>query len=431
MPHNILDDLEKMVKSAAAKKAEALEKEAQDTSSKLDSADDGTSPATTGEQAAAQISAQNETYPDNAADTGANDNEAGASVDKSTEGATAVATDGDEGAQGADLSVKKDADNGEEKPENKVDGNGGATGAFKTAAADARETAAQLNKLAQDILSPLDRFLVKAAKASNDSNVKTAAEGMGEDELADAAAASLLEQIEAGELSDEEAAQILDEAVSSGAVDPAELEAIAAEAEGAPAEAGGAPVEEAPDMMPGLDKVAAASDVGPDHPEYLHKLASLYPEEMQAGFNFAVKLAEELGEEENDESEEAEEEEAETEAPSEGDEGGEESDAEGDDVGGAIEEEIGVPAAESGAPVEEAPPMDPFAAGTPEEAEALAAVGQELGMDEAALAQLMQAPIEEAPKMALAKAAQAMKDAGIDPASRYRATIMNKVAALK
>lgn len=58
MKNNILADLDSLVKRASAQKAQAI-KEAS-TSSKLDSAEDGTSPATTGEMAADQVRAQKE-----------------------------------------------------------------------------------------------------------------------------------------------------------------------------------------------------------------------------------------------------------------------------------------------------------------------------------------------------------------------------------
>lgn len=426
MAGNLLDELDALIKRASAEKEDALkgdepkgmEKEAEGgISGKLDNADDGTSPATTGSQAADQISAQNKMYPDNTVDTGAKDSKPGESVAASTDGATAASPDGNSGAQGAVLEPKKEADNGEEKPENKV-------ASYKTAAESLRKIAKELSDAAEGLLSPLDRFLVKSARASEDKAIVKIAQEMDDAGLADAAAASLMEQIENGQIGEEEAAAILEEAVNAGAVSEDELqEAVAAMggAEAAPeAVAGdmGMPMDQmdgAPEIA-NLEEKLAAAEIGPDHPEYIKKLASLYPEDIQAGYAFGMKLAEDLM---------AAEEEAGEEKGEEAEEKGEEAEEEGEEA-----EEKGEEAEEAGEaaavpPVAAAPAAPEAAMGampaptTPEEQEALAAVQQELGLDDAALAQLM---AQEVPAP-MGKVAEAK--------IKYRDLIYKKVAALR
>lgn len=401
MKNNILADLDSLVKRASAQKAQAI-KEAS-TSSKLDSAEDGTSPATTGEMAADQVRAQKEQYAEPSADVGGEDNKAGESVEQSTDEATAVSTSGQEGTKGSELASGgiSDADNGPEDTDS-PNNNGFNSGAFKSAAAAAREQAAELRKAAAALLSPLDHFLIKAARDTKNEQLKKQAMEMDEAELADAAADTLTEQLEAGEIGDEEAVAILEEALAAGAISEEDI-AMAAEAMEVPAEE---------DMMQA--KIAAA-DIGPDHPEYLKKLASLYPAEIQAGYAFAVKLAEELRDEYVDEGEggEAAPEEViadeEVLPPVDAEVGGEVS--EEADMMGSLEEEL--------------------AATGPEEEAALGAVGDELGLDEAALAELMAAPLPEEAEAEVMKVAKAMKTAGVSPQSRYRTVLLQKVAALR
>lgn len=473
MTENILNQLDGLIKRASENKARALAKEAQDgnISAKLDNAEDGTSDATTGEHAADQAQAQRETYPENAADVDANDNPAGESVDMSSDEATAAAPSGQEGAQGAELEPQKEADNGPTlgdtpKPD------GWDSGAFKQAAADLRKTAQALEKAAEELLSPLDRFLVKSARASQDEQLKKQAMAMPDDELANAAADTLMGQIEAGEIGDEEAGQILQEALASGAISEEDLAAAAQEMEaGGMQEAGPEPM--ADEQM--LEAKLAAADIGPEDPRYMEKLAAFYAPEINSGYAFGIKLAEELAKEAegdydgeskdrpedkfeenkqdlkddgklNDsvppakkEAEESEDVEVEVEKP----EG--ETDGNGDDTptegsgeepeNGGEESENGGEEAEEAEEVVEEPPlpegMDMIAPTSPDEEAALQAVQQELGMDEAALQQLMAAPLPPEAKIALSKTASAMQTGGLDYQTRVRTTILNKVAALQ
>ena len=141
-----------------------------------------------------------------------------------------------------------------------------------------------------------DKELCKVAAEADDA------------EVADQATAQLMEQIESGQLSEEDAMKILDEAVKSGAISQEDVQAAMAElqaagGQAAPAEAapaGAMPPEAAPapeEMVsdPGLEAKLAQVDVGPEHPLYQTKLASLYAEPMRAGAAFLVKVAEEMG----------------------------------------------------------------------------------------------------------------------------------------
>jgi len=428
---NIIEELDSLVKRASEAKAEVI-KTSSDSgiSAKLDNADDGTSPATTGEQAAAQTKAQDKMYPDNMVDTGAKDNKSGGSVEASTDGATAAATDGQSGSQGAVLEPKKEADNGEEKSQNKV------------ASADLRKTAEELRKAADALLTPLDRFLVASVRNNKDPEVVKTAEALDDAALADASSGALMGQIDGGGIGEEEAAAILEEALQAGAITPEELqEAIAATSGGAPVEGGlpaepapaAAPAEEmAPEVSPipadagapemaNLEEKLAAANIGPDDPKYIEKLASLYAPDIQAGYAFGLKLAEELVKSANEDEGEEKKEEKEEEKKDEGDDKGEAPAEPAAPAAPAVPEAPVAPAPE--APVAPAAPMpeaNPLAAITPEEQQALAAVQAELGLDDAAMAQLM---AQQVPAAGLDKVAEAK--------IKYRTAILNKVAALR
>lgn len=472
MTDNILNQLDGLIKRASENKSRALAKEAQDgnISSKLDNAEDGTSEATTGEHAADQMQAQRETYPENAADVDANDNPAGESVDMSSDEATAAAPSGQEGAQGAELEPEKQADNGPTLGDTPKP-NGWDSGAFKQAAADLRKTAQELEKAAEELLSPLDRFLVKSARASQDEQLQKQAMAMPDDELANAAADTLMSQIEAGEIGDEEAGQILQEALASGAISEEDLAAAAQEME-----AGGDLQQAGPEPMADeqmLEAKLAAADIGPDDPRYMEKLAAFYGPEINSGYLFGLKLAEELAKEAegddkdkgkpedkfeenkrdlkddgklNDSVKQAEEvadvdvevEKPEGETDGNGDDTPTEGSGEEPENGGEEqengEEEGGEEAQETEEVVEEPPlpeGMDMIAPTSPGEEAALQAVQQELGVDDAALQQLMAAPIPPEAKIALSKTASAMQTGGLDYSTRVRTTILNKVAALQ
>ena len=407
-------DLDAFVAKARAVKTAALKEAAGPTSSALDSAEDGTKPAATGAQAAANKSDAGD-YTAAMADGGAKTNPVGGSVANSTDNATAVSTSGQEGAKGADLEVVKDADNGKEQSQNKVDGKGDATGSFK-AAADLKAFADELRKAASALLTPLDHFLVKAARAIEEPELKKVAQEMSEDDLAGNASDALMEQIQSGQLSDDDAAAILEEALQSGAISEEDI-AQAAQmlegqgGEGAPEGAegmdGGAglPPEAAAGMdaaaatevppSPEVDpatapeaKMAAAGNttveamklasVTPDSPKYVEKLVQIFPTDIQAGYDFGIKLAEELLKEAKEEDKEEEKEEK--------------------------EEGHSEPDGDEGMPVP----------GTPEEKAAAEAVQQELGLPPEAVAQLAAQPL---PKVASFK-------------QQYKLALLSRIAGL-
>lgn len=389
-------DLDRLIKRAAEVKASGL-KQASDVSAKLDKAEDGTVPATTGAHAAQNIAAAGEVGPPSV-DGGAKDNKANGSVEKNTDGSAAASTTGDAGPKGGDFPIKSEADNGPTKGEGKFAG--------------VRKLANDLRAAADAMLTNLDKFLVKSARASEDKQVKTAAEGMADDELSGQASDALMEQIAAGQVSDEDAAQILQEALQAGAVTPEELQEAAAIADEAGAAEGGAPpeaaaaeagvpagdpaAEAAPEMgMEDQMKVAAAQ-ITPEHPKYLEKLASVYDEDMNAGYTFFNKLAEVIIEE------------AEDKEPSQ-DEAGE----------GAAHESGETPAEEKKEDLVDAMSGVDLKPADAAEQQALEAVKQELGLNDAQLQELAAAQVPAGQdKVASAKA-------------KYRAAIMAKVAALK
>lgn len=396
---NSLAELDALIKRASAAKQTQLNKAAAKVSDQLDADSGQTTKPSTGEQAAFQEKAQQRDYPDNAVGKNADDTPMGASVTKSTDGATAVATDGQEGGKGAMLSIKGKADNGPEDTDS-PDNNGFNSGAFKQAAAELRKRAEALVKIAEDSISPLGRFLANAVRNAPDAKLAKQAQEMPMDDLAGTVEDDLMARIEAGEIDEEEAMAILAEAVASGAVSEEDLAAAAAEMEaagaaGAPAPAGDmppAPMDEtagdplAEDMQAKL----ASADIGPDHPDYLKKLAAEQQDSFYAGASFfeqLLKKAQEVA---------------------------------------AAEEELPVPVEDADMGEE-----DLLAAASPEEQAALAAVQQELGISDEELAALMAEEIPGEVKLAMVKAASALRDAEVDPAMRYRAIIMNKVAATK
>ena len=404
---NSLAELDALIKRASAVKQERLSKEAAKVSDQLDSDSGQTTKPSTGDQAAFQEKAQNRDYPNNAVDKNADDTPAGASVSESTDGATAVATDGQEGGKGAMLSIKGEADNGPEDTDS-PDNNGFNSGAFKQASEALRKRASDLVKIAESTISPIGRFLADSVRNCSDKALAKKAQEMPLDDLAGSVEGDLISRIEAGEVSDEEALAILTEAVESGAVSQEDLDAAAAEMGGATAAAdpapGGMPAEEplpVEEPLPEEDMAKLASaDIGPKHPEYLNKLASEYTDDMNEGYNFFQQLLKKAQEMLPPEEEVLEEE-----APIEG-------------------------APEEVAP-EEQMDGDLLGAISPEEQEALAAVQEELGLTDEEVAELMAAPVPEEVGMGLAKAASALREAQVDPAIRYRSIIMNKVAAAK
>lgn len=402
-------DLDRLIKRAAEVKASGL-KQASDISTKLDKAEDGTVPATTGAHAAENIADAGKVGPPSV-DGGAKDNKANGSVEKNTDGSAAASTTGDAGPKGGDFPIKSEADNGPTKGEGKFAG--------------VRKLASDLRAAADAMLTNLDKFLVKSARASDDKQVKTAADAMADDELSGQASDALMEQIAAGQVTDDDAAQILQEAVAAGAITPEELQEAsqlteqaggdpaaagdpAAEAgapvptEGAPADLAAAPEaavaapapEAAPEMTPEDQMKVAAAQITPEHPKYLEKLASVYDEDMNAGYHFFNKLAEVVIKQA---------------------EGGEEKKEEE----GAAHEAGESPEKEKQEELVDAMSGVDLKPADAAEQQALEAVKQELGLNDAQLQELASAPVPAGQdKVASAKA-------------KYRAAIMAKVAALK
>lgn len=261
MSNSIQEHLANMIKRAGASpdKGEAQgDKTAGDVSAKIDSADDGTSPATTGERAAENKRDAAE-YTTATVDGGAKTNPANASVSDSTDGATA-GTD-QRGGKGADMEPVKDADNGKEKPENKI-------AAIRELIEDARTFAGELRKQAGMIiiekrkgaddeeaekeedkeddykeddkgddktaadkggdepkLDKLGQYLVHLARNSNDANLRKTAADMDDAALADAATEEMMHGLESGEIDDQMAGDILADAEEFGAVGDEDLEA--------------------------------------------------------------------------------------------------------------------------------------------------------------------------------------------------------------
>jgi hypothetical protein len=419
---NIIDQLDSLIKSAQDAKVGSLKKTA-GVSADLDNIPDGTKPASTGTQAAANVSAANEMYPADTVDTGAKDNAVGGSVEASTEGAAAASINGQEGADGAELDVTKEADNGTEKVENKI--------------ASARAFALELRKVAEARVSPLDRFLIEAAKSSAHPLIKQAMEAMDDEATADASADVLMEALQSGEIGEDEAAQILQEALQSGAITEEDLQGAAGDMGGAEAgadpmaAAGGDPMAAAGDMMAAgapevvdeqavvdpsagvadetMETKLASANIGPDSDEYLTKLAGDYSDYVAAGYALGTKIAEaHFGKK-------AEEEEAVAEEKGEGESVKEE--AQEGPKGEEVEEQV----EEAGPSGDEAAAMEMMgmpAASSPEEEAALAAVQQELGLSPEDAAALMSAEAPQMDKIASFK-------------TRARIALLSKVAALQ
>lgn len=440
---NLMSELDAMVKRAAAAKAEVLSKKA----SIGDEADDKTKPAATGEQAAANKAALKDQQIAVTVDTGATPNKANASVENHiSDGAAAVQADGQGGATGGVLAAKST------EPLTSADamktaralvaelrkaaaegtgvttaaeqaaaiGDGGAKVAPGGAKAEPKAKVAPLTvsgaKAETDApvgskTAGIRSFLAKAALANPQVKVAAEEQGMGEEQVGDAAGENLLQQLESGQVSDEEATQILEEALQSGAITEEE---IAEAMQGHPEAGGEAPVEGAPvdpaaagaeapidpamlaaaggeaPVDPAMLEAAgapmdptklahakiAAAGIGPDDKRYMSKIAALYGNFADAGYALAVKLAEELTEVGESKEHEKDETPAEEKAEHEG---------------------------------------DGLSASTPEEKAALKQAQSELGLSDTDLKALVDAP---APKTASA-------------ADKYRAAILNKVAALK
>ncbi len=342
---NLLNDLNRLVHTMSAEKRASVKK-----ASPGDGVENGTSAPATGAQMASN---KTEAAKSTAAmvDGGAKTNPANGSVTNSTEGATAVATDGQTGTKGADLEVKKDADNGS-VPQSSLSKTSSLVEELRKAASAEEAPVKEENaatKLLKKALAKAEPSPFELLADAYAKNLKTAADPMadagapapaapGADAgappapAADPAAAGgdagggvdqLMQAIQSGQLDEATAEKLLMEGVQSGAISEQDLmeamQAVQGQGGGgagaAPADpaAGGAPAPAPMDPAagaapapggdaggapmvndPGLEAKMAAADVGPEHPEYLAKLAHLYRPEMEAGYVTFLKLAEDM-----------------------------------------------------------------------------------------------------------------------------------------
>lgn len=481
----IMEDLDLMIKRASEVPTEGLRKAAS-PADPLDS-DNGTEAVKKGEQYNRNVEEAGK-HTAAKVDGGAEANKPGASVEASTEGATAVSTDGQEGGKGADLEVKGEADNGPvpqgelSKSAAELISTGRKISAWLKSAAEKAPVDANAEAAQQKVASILGKSngQPEAAKPLTGMSAYIAKKAMeaaggeaipgGEQGAAQAGAQELMQALQNGEIDDEQAAQILQEAARSGALSPEDLQELQALSEQMGGEAGaggGDPAAAAAGAPPGGDAGAppadaaggagpagalppgdaggepapedlqamkvAALDVGPGHPDYPQKLRVLHKDAHAFGFNLAIKTAQELEEAARHEAGEGE--------GHEGSEGAkaEEGEKEGDSAaheqgetpaqetaehlpGG---EEAGAPgiaaapaaAAPTGSPVA-GDPLAGLEAKTPEEQAALMQVLQEMGIDPQELASLRAAPVPAMDKVASYKA-------------RVSAAIFKKAAALQ
>jgi len=412
---NIMADLDKLVKRAAAVKAEAL-KPAVKVASIGDGAKDGLTPATTGAQAASNAAASKDRVETAMVDGAAKDNAAGKSLEAhNSDGVSAVDVSGQAGAKGAVLAptstepltsqdamktasalvaqLRKAAETANKVDASvtlnpsegvtavKKDGQAGAKGAVMAVKkTEGREGGAEALAKSAGIRA----FLAKVAMSLPAIKTAAEAEQMGEEQVGDAAAEDLIQKLESGQVSEEEAQKILEEAVASGAISEEDVTGAMAEAqqgqggEQAPQDpAMQDPAMQDPAMQ--VDPAAMAADpklaaaaCGPDHPQYIEKLKALHTKTAEVGYAFAIKLAEEIGAEEKKED----------------------------------------AAHEGGETEKEEKDEHAIAAASPEEQAALAQAQQELGLSDEDLAALAAAPAKTASLV-----------------DKYRVAILNKVAA--
>jgi hypothetical protein len=349
----IMEDLDLMIKRASEVPTEGLAKSAS-PADPLDS-DNGTEAVKKGEQYNQNIEEAGK-HTAAKVDGGAVANKPGASVEASTEGATAVSTDGQEGGKGADLEVKGEADNGP-VPQSELSksaaeyiSTGRKISAYLKAAAerapvDANAAAAQ-QKVASILgksngqpeaakpLTGMSAYIAKKAMEAaggGDAAAGAAAIPGGEQGAAQAGAQELMAALQNGEIDDAQAEQILQEAARSGALSPEDLQELQALAEQMGGEAGAGGGDPAAGLHPGGDAGAppedamggagpagalppggdaggelapedlqamktAALDVTPGHPDYPQKLRVLHKAAHAFGFNLAIKTAQELEE---------------------------------------------------------------------------------------------------------------------------------------
>lgn len=270
-----------------------------------------------------------------------------------------------------------------------------------------------------------------------------------------------MQAIQSGQMTEEDAEKILMEAAQTGAISEEELMQAMQELQAAGGGEGGAPAGDpaagpagmpadagAPpaDMMsdPSLEAKVAAAAIGPDHPMYLQKLASLYADDVKAGYEFAVKLAEEIGASVEDGTKPAPEPKdakptlkpapevkgeavgTEAQQPNNGDaklpaaKTAEEKEPK-------AEENAEAPAHEKAEGEAQAAPVAEMAGvmpGSPEEKQALLEVLSQMGLTEADLHKLMAAQAPAAPMDPMAAKVASFKN-------RVRSTLISKIASLQ
>lgn len=298
----VLSELTAMLASRAEAKVASVKR-----ASVGDDKSDGTSPTRTGSQAAANADASKGICAARV-DNAAADNKDGDSIanSQSDQNVSAAATDGNSGAKGNTLAAPK--------VEGIETGAPAMSAASAKIASDLLEEAGRIEKLESAKIASVTgirRFLVDAVRA--DSSVKIAAD-MDDAEVADQAGDQLSQAVQGGQVSEEDAAAILEEALKSGAITEEDIAQAAQELQGqggasagagadagVPPEAAAAAAPSAPagpeEMVsdPSLEAKMAAADIGPDHPMYLSKLENLYGDAMRAGAEHCVKVAHSLG----------------------------------------------------------------------------------------------------------------------------------------
>jgi hypothetical protein len=342
MTNSYLKDLDKVLTKVSAEKKAAVQKIA----SPGDGAEDGTKKPETGAQMASNKSEAGKSTKA-MIDGGAVANPANASVENSTDGATAVATDGKSGTKGADLEVSGKAPGSDGKTASDLAGLDLAKALRKAAESLDAPTAVPVTKVADakgsevsSVTSALDCFLARAARSS--LQIKSAAEGGPSDQqVGGDMTEKLLSALESGQIGEEDAEKMLTEMAQSGAISeqdliqamqamhqaggqggqdpsagagapPAGPDAAAMGGAGAPPAgpdagamggAGAPPMDPAagagappagPEMGgdPAMQAKMAAAHIDEKHPQYLEKLAAFYPGDLDAGYDICLKVAE-------------------------------------------------------------------------------------------------------------------------------------------
>ncbi len=300
---NTPEYLARMIAARKAKIASVLK-----TAAPGDDANGGTAPTVTGKRLD-QNAVDAATPSDAMVEATAKDNPVGASMDHPLWNQVPIGASETDGSHGSKGAVVGEA--GKLAP-----GSTGKIASELRAMAKAIETDREA-KIAS--MGALGKFFLQVVKS--DEGLKVAAEGMEDSDAAGQAIEQLMQQLQSGQITDEDAQKILQEMVQAGAITPEEVAAIeqelAAQGAGAgapPADAGAAPMDpaaaapmdpamgadpamamEAPVQDPALEAKLAAVDIGPDHAQYAEKLEALYGAEVAQGEHFCLKVAQHLG----------------------------------------------------------------------------------------------------------------------------------------